>query len=229
MGLRQMFPVQTKRIRFTKARDFAEVRRKTMTLRSVNCTAWQGRDFHADRHPLQPTLEPVRCFSIILTALQTALFPSTTLAEFYRFALLLTGDAKAAEQVMTETITEMEPKLAQVRNETSRVAKLVTRLRDRCLKNQGDGSMTPRLLRTDEARDETPEVLRIEAFLVAQRFHALPEPERSALALFYLEFFTIEQIAELLKMDAWKLPDTIGRARKLLQESLAGMRAEAKP
>jgi hypothetical protein len=37
-------------------------------------------------------------------------------------------------------------------------------------------------------------ILQIEAYLVAQRFHQLPEPERSALALFYLELFSVSEI-----------------------------------
>jgi DNA-directed RNA polymerase specialized sigma24 family protein len=67
-------------------------------------------------------------------------------------------------------------------------------------------------------------VLKIEAFLLAQRFHLLPEPERSALALFYLEFFTVEEIARLLKMDVDVLSDTLAAARQLLQQSLREMR-----
>ena len=154
-------------------------------------------------------------------ALQTALFPSAALAEFYRFALLLTGNAKSAEQVMAETLAEAESQLAQFRNETSRQAWLATHIRDRCLKNNASGPPSaPRLLRDDTETGEKPAVLKIEAFLLAQRFHMLPEPERSALALFYLEFFTIEEIAHLLKMDVELLSDTLGAARELLEQSL---------
>ncbi len=65
-----------------------------------------------------------------------------------------------------------------------------------------------------------PRVLKIEAFLLAQRFHGLPEPERSALALFYLDFFTVAEIAELLKMTLETLAETLGAARGLLAQSL---------
>ena len=160
--------------------------------------------------------------------LQTALFPSATLAEFYRFAVLLTGNAKSAEQVMAETMAEIEGQLSQFRNETSRRAWLATHIRERCLKNNAAAApAAPRLVRDDSETGERPAVLKIEAFLLAQRFHMLPEPERSALALFYLEFFTIEEIAELLKMDTPLLSDTLGAARELLQESLRGLRGDA--
>jgi DNA-directed RNA polymerase specialized sigma24 family protein len=133
--------------------------------------------------------------------LQTSLFPSAALAEFYRFA--------------------------QFRNETSRQAWLVARIREKCLKNnESTAPAAPRLVRDDSDAVEKPAVLKIEAFLLAQRFHLLPEPERSALALFYLDFFTVEQIAELLKMEVEGLSDTLGAARQLLQESLRGLRGE---
>ena len=147
-------------------------------------------------------------------------------SEFYRFALLLTGNAKAAEKVMAETIADVESHLEQVRNEKSRQAWLATRIRERCLKNHsGDAALAPRLVSPEEESAAKPELLQIEGFLLAQRFHALPEPERSALALFYLEFFTVPEIAELLKMDVDRLSDTLGHARELLHASLHTMRA----
>jgi DNA-directed RNA polymerase specialized sigma24 family protein len=60
---------------------------------------------------------------------------------------------------------------------------------------------------------------------MAQRFHRLPEPERTALALFYLELFELEEIAQLLKLDEEQLAATVGRARELLQNELRAMRA----
>jgi len=155
--------------------------------------------------------------------LQTALFPSSTLAEFFRFALLLTGNAKSAEQVMADTLTNVESQLSQFRNETSRQAWLATHIRERCLENNKATPPTaPRLLRDDS--DTGVEVLKIEAYLLAQRFHLLPEPERSALALFYLDLFSAEEIAELLDMDMHTLSDTLGAGRDLLRKTLAAMR-----
>src|SRR5205807_541178 len=116
-----------------------------------------------------------------------ALLPSAALAEFYRFALLLTGNAKSAEQVMAETLAEVEAQLSQFRNETSRQAWLATQIRERCLKNNATAPpAAPRLVRDETDTGEKPAILKIEAFLLAQHFHMLPEPERSALALFYL-------------------------------------------
>ncbi len=126
---------------------------------------------------------------------------------------------------MADTLTEVESQLSQFRNETSRQAWLATHIRERCLENNKSSPPTaPRLLRDDSDSGAHPKILEIEAFLVAQRFHLLPEPERSALALFYLDLFSAEEIAELLKMDIEALSDTLGAARDLLRKSLREMR-----
>lgn len=153
--------------------------------------------------------------------METEPSPSAALAEFYRFAVLLTGQIGKAEKVMADTLTQAEGALSQIRNETSRRAWFVTRIRERCLGDEGGAPTGPRLLR--EAEEPRPvEVLEIEAYLVAQRFSQLPEPERSALALFYLNSFTNEDIAKLLKLHPADLADTLGRARTGLQGLLEG-------
>jgi len=128
---------------------------------------------------------------------------------------------------MAETLVEVESQLVQFRNTTSRQAWLASHIRERCLENNKSSPPgAPRLLREEGDSGAPPEILNIEAFLVAQRFHLLPEPERSALALFYLDLFTADEIAELLKMDIDELSETLGSARDLLQKSLTEMRGE---
>ena len=153
--------------------------------------------------------------------MQTPPLPNTAIAEFYRFALLLTGSIKTAEQVMAATLAEVAAQVGQVRNEKGRQAWFVQHIRERCLKNnEAAPPAAPRLVRADAEGGEKPRVLKIEAFLLAQRFHTLPEPERSALALFYLDIFTVAEIAELLKMTLETLAETLGAARGLLAQSL---------
>jgi hypothetical protein len=100
---------------------------------------------------------------------------------------MLTGYPPAAEQAIAETLVEFEAEYGDSRRETNRKVWLATRLRKRCLHNHADaGELTPpRLL-----REEGGKILEIEAFILAQHFHRLPEPERSALALFYIDLFT---------------------------------------
>jgi DNA-directed RNA polymerase specialized sigma24 family protein len=151
--------------------------------------------------------------------LQTALFPSATLAEFYRFALLLTGDLRTAEQIMARTLAMVESQLAELRSDASRQAWLAQRIRERCLsENACNENPVPRLLRT--APEGRPEILKIEAFIVAQRFSTLPEPERTALALFYVDIFQPADIAQLLKMSIDELASVLGHARLLLAAAM---------
>ena len=156
--------------------------------------------------------------------MQTAIFSSATLAEFYRYALLLTGRSAAAEQVIAETLSDVEVQFDQMRNEANRQSWLALRIRERCLKNNAENPapIVPRLLRTEPAPGAPPEVLGIEAYILAEHFHCLPEPGRSALALFYLDLFTPEEIAKLLKMSLAELGGALAETRAALQGSLHG-------
>lgn len=145
--------------------------------------------------------------------------PPSGLAELYRFAVLLTGEAPRAEEILAETLAEAGAHLDQVRSETGRQAWLVQAIRERCLKNNGAATPPPA---------GEPLAGKIDGLRLAARFHTLPEPERSALAIFYLDFFTIAEIAELLKMDADTLADTLADARKLLAQAL-GAAPEEEP
>ena len=152
--------------------------------------------------------------------MHTAPFSNDTLAEFYRFALLLTGSLKTAEQIMAETLQAVEEKLDELRHENSRRAWFAMRIRERCLReNASNPAAIPRLLR-DESDADRGEVLKIEAYIVAQRFSTLQEPERSALALFYLEIFDLEEIANLLNASIDGLAATVSGARSLLQQAM---------
>jgi DNA-directed RNA polymerase specialized sigma24 family protein len=142
---------------------------------------------------------------------------SAALTEFYRFALLLTGYPPAAEQVIAETLVEFDAEYGDARKETHRNVWLATRLRKRCLHNRVDTSelTAPRLL-----REEGGKILEIEAFILAQHFHQLPEPERSALGLFYIDLFTPEDIGQLVGVDNEQLGALLSRGRVLLRNSL---------
>lgn len=170
-------------------------------------------------------LEKATGHRIIVRDLENEPSPSATLAEFYRFAVLLTGQIAKAEQVMADTLTQAEGALAQIRNETSRRAWFVSRIRERCSGEEEGAAQAPRLLREEDADPGPLQVLEIEAYLVAQRFAQLPEPERSALALFYLDSFTNEDIAKLLKLQSHDLADTLHRARTRLQGLLRAGRS----
>jgi DNA-directed RNA polymerase specialized sigma24 family protein len=147
-------------------------------------------------------------------------FSSATLSEFYRYSLLLAGNPAKAEAALAAACGDVREQLGQLRSDTKRRAWMAMRIRQyfQCA-GAGNGIPTPpRLLR--EGSGEDTEVLDIEAYILAHHFHLLPEPERSALALFYLELFDVHEIADLLQMQLEDLAATLGSARKRLHESL---------
>lgn len=165
--------------------------------------------------------------SRIIALLQPPLFSNAALAEFYRLAVLLAGSAKTAETIMAEVLGEVQTQIEQLRSEASRRAWLAARIRERCMEVRSDVAPARGLVRGAGEASANPEALKIEAFIVGQRFHLLPEPERSALALFHLELFSTEEIAQILKMKTEQLADAIGRGRTLLRESLREMREDS--
>jgi DNA-directed RNA polymerase specialized sigma24 family protein len=135
--------------------------------------------------------------------LQNTPLAQASLAEFYRFALLLTGSAEAAERIVAETLSDSDAQLEEIRNSTQREACFASRVRQRCLRD-----FTP----ADAVAEET------ECIALARKFATLQEPERSALALFYLDLFSAEEIASVLKMKPEDLAETLTNARMLLAQ-----------
>ena len=119
---------------------------------------------------------------------------------------------------MGETLQSSAARLEEMRGDDRRCSTFAGKLRERCLREKvANSNDIPRLLR----EDGTPrEILAIEAYIVAQRFSTLPEPERSALALFYLDLFSAEQIASLLELSLEDLAEALGRARAQLHAAL---------
>jgi DNA-directed RNA polymerase specialized sigma24 family protein len=146
--------------------------------------------------------------------LQNTLLSSAALAEFYRFALLLTGCSDAAERVLAATLEEAEKRIGDVRDETQRAAWFAARIRQCCLENRAVATPAPASI--EVICEKRP----LGADDLARHFRALPEPERSALALFYLDPFSLDQIAHLLGMKLDELAETLRRARSLLQGSV---------
>jgi DNA-directed RNA polymerase specialized sigma24 family protein len=135
--------------------------------------------------------------------LQNAPLAQASLAEFYRFALLLTGNSEAAERIVADTLLDSDAELGEIRNSTRREACFASRVRQRCLKD-----LTP-------CGEETENH---EGMTLARKFANLQEPERSALALFYLDLFSPDEIASVLKMKPEDLAETLAHARGLLKE-----------
>lgn len=159
--------------------------------------------------------------------LETATVPTANLDQFYRFALLLCGQAKVAEQVLATALAELQTQLAEVRSIPSRHVWLVGRIRQECQRRApgGEPGRVAGLIRLpEEETEETEPLLAIEAYLFARRFSTLAEPGRSALALFYLDLFPPAEICGLLNLTWERYCETLKKARASLREGVQQMR-----
>ena len=110
--------------------------------------------------------------------MNNGLVSQAVLIELYRFALLLSGRGDSAGRALDSVFSDCERGIAQIRDESHRVAWLVARLRQSFMAGASGSheSSVP-------ARDDDSEIfdgdLPRDALILAPRFHALPEPERS--------------------------------------------------
>lgn len=126
--------------------------------------------------------------------------------EYYRLALLLTGEPARAEAALSEVAREGGAQFAQIRDEKRRAAWFVRRLRERCtdaIPEPGEGE-----------HGQIPAGARE----VVERISRMPEPDRSAVALFYLNRFTGREIAHILDMRIEQLSETLRQGRETLAE-----------
>lgn len=143
-------------------------------------------------------------------------FNNETVVALYRFAFLLEGDDRAAEQTLVDVLTSCAPQIEQIRNEKNRIVFVVRQLRERCLKNAGGGKPA-------EASTETPgnggPREEADGASFARPFSTMPEPERSALAIFYLDLFPAREIASLLGMSFDDLSEALEGGREFLRRA----------
>jgi len=161
----------------------------------------------------------------MLRSLDPVLFPEETLSSFYRFSLLVTGEAHAAEQLLAESLAEVEMRIGHLRSVHRRKAWLIRRLRQRLASMDLPAVKAPRLLRENVGEGKGDAVLEIEAYILAQHFATLEEPDRSALALFYLNLFPARELPELLDLELEDLARSLDRGRQQLRASLRGQAA----
>lgn len=146
-------------------------------------------------------------------------FSPEELASLYRFALLLTGSGPQAAAAVVEACTECAPRLESYRNAAGRAACLLAHVRESCLRKKQPAAATV------VAPDDLPSGAGAESGApVAAQISALPEPERSALALFYTAPLPAREIAALLKISLEELSARLQSARRRLRETgqLAG-------
>lgn len=122
----------------------------------------------------------------------------------YRFALLLTGDAGAALRVLREVLAEASEELAQFRSRERRKICLIRRIRARALKGGGREAET--------ANEDAPG----QGGALFRQVAALPEPARSAFALFHHFEGGVEEMAEIFRLKSSAFVQALADARQAL-------------
>lgn len=112
----------------------------------------------------------------------------------------MTGSAAAAQAVIQSLVPCAAERLPQMRDERQARRWLFSRLREACLRPPAGAPAS-----TGAPAEE-----------VARLFGGLPEPERSALGLFYLHRFEPAELAEMLEVSPLVLGRLLGSARLLL-------------
>jgi DNA-directed RNA polymerase specialized sigma24 family protein len=121
-------------------------------------------------------------------------FSTEELTRLYRFALLLTGEEGAAQQLVYDACVDCAARLASYRNEHSRLACMLGTLRQKA----------------------KPATVAAEAPALVRAFAGLPEPERAAMAGLYTGILPARELAEALKISL----EQLGRALKSARERL---------
>jgi DNA-directed RNA polymerase specialized sigma24 family protein len=140
------------------------------------------------------------------------------LPQLYRFCFLMTGDASKAEEVFQETVQEAG--LRSSRDEMSSDRLWFFRdARWRCVKSTAqDLQAEPGGFDEVEIAPGAPmQIERLQPEQLAVWISAAPEPQRSALALFYLDEFNLGEIGSILELKARELSELISSGRRQFQ------------
>jgi DNA-directed RNA polymerase specialized sigma24 family protein len=140
------------------------------------------------------------------------------LPQLYRFCFLMTGDASKAQEAFQDTVREAA--LRSARDEP-----LPDRLwffrdaRWRCIAVSEQGLQAePGMLEEAEISPAAPmQIEQLDPDQLAVWISAAPEPQRSALALFYLDEFSLREMLALLEMKAGELSELISSGRRQFQ------------
>ena len=160
------------------------------------------------------------------------------ITELFRFALLLTGDSAAAGKMLVAAVAEMPDELMQLRGEKNRTVWLLRKIRERAEERLRKAPKNNAAKTKERSRDSddlqasfdvllenlasnesvsAPSSLNVPPSLLLS-FAVLPEPERSTLALFYLDLFEPREQAQFFGIGIEDLCERLGSARKFLQE-----------
>jgi DNA-directed RNA polymerase specialized sigma24 family protein len=146
------------------------------------------------------------------------------LPQLYRFCFLMLGDSRKAQEVFDTTLREAALRAAhgELPNEPFW---LFRDARWRCLEASGSDLQAEPL--EMDAHELTPEaasqIEQLEPAQVAIWISAAPDPQRTALALFYLDEFDYREILNLTELKLNELSSLLALGRRQFQAWLDAM------
>jgi DNA-directed RNA polymerase specialized sigma24 family protein len=140
------------------------------------------------------------------------------LPQLYRFCFLMTGDAGKAQEAFQDTVREAALRSARDEPPPDRLW-FFRDARRRCLAVCEQGLQAePGMLEEIEISPEGPrQIEQLEPDQLAVWISAAPDPQRSALSLFYLDEFSLREMQALLEMKAGELSELISSGRRQFQ------------
>ena len=140
------------------------------------------------------------------------------LPQLYRFCFLMLGDSRKAQEVFDTTLREAGSRAAQ--GELPRESFWLFReARWRCLE-ESKTDLQPESLEIEEhdiAPQAALQIKQLEPTQLAIWISAAPDPQRTALALFYLDEFNYLEILDVAELKLSTLSRCLSQGRRQLQ------------
>jgi DNA-directed RNA polymerase specialized sigma24 family protein len=140
------------------------------------------------------------------------------LPQLYRFCFLMLGDLRKAQEVFNATLREAGLRAAQ--GELPREPSWLFReARWRCLE-ASEMDLQPESLEIEEhdiGPDAVSQIRQLEPAQLAIWISAAPDPQRTALALFYLDEFDYLEILDIAELKLSTLSRCLSQGRRQLQ------------
>ena len=140
------------------------------------------------------------------------------LPQLYRFCFLMTGDAAKAQEAFQNTVREAALRSARDEPPPDRLW-FFSDARWRCLAVCEEGlKAEPGMMEETEISPMGPmQIEQLEPDQLAVWISAAPDPQRSALSLFYLDEFSLREMLALLELKAGELSELISSGRHQFQ------------
>ena len=143
------------------------------------------------------------------------------LPQLYRFCFLMTGDAAKAKQAFQDTVRDAATRTEEDAPPPDRLW-FFREARERCiaLGEHGIQAEPDMMEEVEISPSASAQIGQLEPAQLALWISAAPEPQRSALALFYLDEFTLAELLSLLDMKGPELSAHICGGRRQFQSWL---------